>query len=83
MMGRIMNSAVLTLASIGFAAMAAEWMLAQSQGRLQVLADTPLRPALREIGEAFHRGSSGQQVDLAFDSQCHWQLDRSRTEGQH
>jgi molybdate transport system substrate-binding protein len=51
-----------------FAAMLAESMPAQSQGRLRVLADTPLRPALLEIGEAFRRGGSGQQVEFVFDS---------------
>src|SRR5262245_13146601 len=35
--------------------------------RLKVLADTPLRPALLEIGEAFSR-SSGQHVDFVFDA---------------
>ena len=67
-MGRIMNSAVVTLASIGLAAMLAERMPAQLQERLRVLADTPLRPALLEIGEAFRRGGRGQQVEFVFDS---------------
>ena len=61
------KGAVFTLASVGFAAMLAVSMPAHSQGRLKVLADTPLRPALIEIGEAFRRGS-GQQVDFVFDS---------------
>ena len=63
-----MRGAVLTLASIVLAAMLAESMPAQSQGRLRVLADTPLRPALLEIGKAFRRGGSGQQVEFVFDS---------------
>lgn len=65
---RIMNSAVVTLASIGLAAMAAGWMPPQSQGRLRVFADTPLRPALLEIGEAFHHSGGAQQVEFVFDA---------------
>ena len=42
-------------------------MPAHLQGRLKVLADSPLRPALVEIGEAFRR-DSGQHVDFVFDS---------------
>ena len=67
-MGQIMNRAVLTLASIGLAASAAGWMPAQSQGRLRVLADTPLRPALLKIGEAFHHRGGTQQVEFVFDA---------------
>ncbi|SRR5581483_9520645 len=40
---------------------------AHSQANLKVLADTPLRPALIQIGEAFRRDSS-QQVDFVFDA---------------
>jgi molybdate transport system substrate-binding protein len=58
---------VFTVASIWFAAMLAVSMPTHSQGILKVLADTPLRPALIEIGEAFRRGSR-QQVDFVFDS---------------
>lgn len=67
-MGQITKSAVLTLASIGFAAMAAGWMPAQSQGRLRVIADTPLRPALLEIGEAFHHSDGSPPVEFVFDA---------------
>jgi hypothetical protein len=45
-----MKEAFLSLASVGFASMLAASMPAQSQGSLKVLADTPLRPALIEIG---------------------------------
>jgi molybdate transport system substrate-binding protein len=62
-----MTEAVFTLASVGFAAMLAVPIPAHLQGRLKVLADTPLRPALIEIGKAFRR-SSGQHVDFVFDS---------------
>ena len=65
-MGQIMNIAVLTVASIGLAAMAVGLVPAQSQGRLRVLADPPLRPALLEIGEAFRHSRSGQQVEFVF-----------------
>ena len=65
-MGQIMNSAILTVASIGLAVMAAGLVPAHSQGRLRVLADTPLRPALLEIGEAFRHSRSGQQVEFVF-----------------
>lgn len=63
-----MRSAVLALASVGLAAMLAVPMPAQSQGRLRVFADTPLRPALLEIGDAFRRGANGQQAEFLFDS---------------
>ncbi len=62
-----MREAVFTLASVGFAAMLAVPIPAHVQARLKVLADTPLRPALLEIGEAFSR-SRGQHVDFVFDS---------------
>jgi molybdate transport system substrate-binding protein len=62
-----MKEAVLAVASVGFAAMLAVSIPAHSQGRLKVLADTPLRPALIEIGEAFRR-DRGQHVDFVFDS---------------
>ncbi|MEO6434433.1 MAG: substrate-binding domain-containing protein [Tepidisphaeraceae bacterium] len=62
-----MKEAVFTAASVGLAAMLAVPMPTHSQRRLKVLADTPLRPALIEIGEAFRLGS-GQQVDFVFDS---------------
>lgn len=55
------------VASVGFVAMLAEPMPAHVQARLKVLADTPLRPALLEIAEAFSR-SSGQHVDFVFES---------------
>ena len=62
-----MREAVFTLASVVFVAMLAEPIPAHLQARLKVLADTPLRPALLEIAEAFSR-SSGQHVDFVFDS---------------
>lgn len=40
---------------------------AQSRPKLKVFADTPLRAALIEIGEAFRR-DSGQQIDFVFDA---------------
>lgn len=40
---------------------------AHSQAKLKVLADTPLRAALIEIGEAFRR-DNGQQIDFVFDA---------------
>jgi molybdate transport system substrate-binding protein len=62
-----MRRAVFCLTSIGFAAMLAVSTHVSSQGRLKVLADTPLRPALMEIGEAFRR-DSGVQPDFLVDS---------------
>ena len=62
-----MRETVFTLASVGFATMLAVPIPAHVQARLKVLADTPLRPALLEIAEAFSR-SSRQHVDFVFDS---------------
>jgi molybdate transport system substrate-binding protein len=60
-----MKEGLCTLAIAGFAAMLAVSTPAHSQGKLKVLADSPLRPALIEIGEAFRR-DGGQQVDFLF-----------------
>jgi molybdate transport system substrate-binding protein len=60
-----MEKSLFTLAIVGFAVMLPASTPAQSQGTLKVLADTPLRPALIEIAEAFRR-DGGQQVDFVF-----------------
>ena len=60
-----MKEALCTLAIAGFGAMLAVSTPAHSHANLKVLADTPLRAALIEIGEAFRR-DGGQQVDFVF-----------------
>ena len=60
-----MKATLWTLAIDGLAAMVAVSTPVHSQQNLKVLADTPLRPALIEIGEAFLR-DGGQQVDFVF-----------------
>jgi molybdate transport system substrate-binding protein len=59
--------AVLAPSTLLCLAILAASMPAHLQGRLRVLADSPLRPALVQIGEAFRR-ESGQHVDFVFDS---------------
>jgi molybdate transport system substrate-binding protein len=59
------KDALRILAIAGFSATLAEAMLAHSQANLKVFADTPLRPALIEIAEAFRR-DGGHHVDLVF-----------------
>jgi molybdate transport system substrate-binding protein len=60
-----MKKALCALAIVGFAALLGVSTQAQSQGKIKVLSDTPLRPALIEIGEAFRR-DSGHQVEFVF-----------------
>lgn len=60
-----MKEILFALASVGFVVTLAVSMPAHSQATLRVLADTPLRPALIEIGEAFSR-DSGPHVDFVF-----------------
>jgi molybdate transport system substrate-binding protein len=54
------------VAFAGFVVLLATSMPAYSQANLKVLADTPLRAALIQIGEAFRRDRS-QRVDFVFD----------------
>src|SRR5262245_52523147 len=67
-MPQIVNTAVRTLVGVGLAAMAAGWTHAQSQRGLRVLADTPLRPALLEIAEAFRHSGGAQHIEFVFDA---------------
>ncbi len=60
-----MKKNLCALAIVGFAALLGVSSQAQSQGKIIVLSDIPLRPALIEIGEAFRR-DSGHQVEFVF-----------------
>jgi len=60
-----MKETLWTLAIAGLATMLAVSTPAHSQENLKILADTPLRAALIEIGEAFRR-DGGQPVDFVF-----------------
>ncbi len=60
-----MKKALCALAIVGFAALLGVSTQAQSQGKITVLSDGPLRPALVPIAEAFRR-DSGHPVEYVL-----------------
>ncbi len=60
-----MKKVLRALVILGFAALLGVSTEAQSQGKIKVLSDSPLQPALVPIAEVFHR-DSGHRVEFVF-----------------